>query len=233
MLNNAFVFEAVQGFVLVPPVTSTSSSIRSRSSPSSSPDSSYSSRSSSSSSSSSSLFTRRHQQQQQQDRQPRPRPLTYPARMVLAAKRGFGDQPEKKKKSTGQVKREQERSKYDEIAATGGQEYNIFVRQFGSDDKSWLPCGAIAVPRAAQVTDAIYSNVDSLKSSIVRTYPKLKGFEDEFEFGFNLKIYPDDPIEVAARRNSPRTAGPSLGNWLSTLFSPVDASNIPPPPTRD
>lgn len=39
---------------------------------------------------------------------------------------GFGPpkQEKKKPKSEGQVKREQERSKYDEIAATGGQEYS-------------------------------------------------------------------------------------------------------------
>ena len=142
---------------------------------------------------------------------------------------GF-DKTEKpvKKKSEGQKKREAESSKYDELAATGGQEYSIYVRQFGSDDKSWFPCGAIAVPRGAQVSDAIYANVEALKTAIVRTYPKLKGFEDEFEFGFNLKIFPDDEVEVAMK-NKPREEGMTIGNWLSTLFSPVDASQAKPP----
>lgn len=90
--------------------------------------------------------------------------------------KGFGAEPEKKReKSAAQVDREQKESKYDEIAATGGQEYRIFVRQFGSDDESWLPVGSIAVPRGAQVSDAVFANEDGLKSSIVRTYPKLKG----------------------------------------------------------
>ena len=79
-------------------------------------------------------------------------------------------------------------NKYDEIAAKGGQEYSIFVRQFGGEDKSWLPCGSVAVPRSAQVSDAIFANEDALKSSITRTFPKLKGFEAEFEYGYNLKV---------------------------------------------
>jgi len=66
---------------------------------------------------------------------------------ALKAK-GFGpDKPAPRAKSEGQVKREGEASKYDELSSTGGQEYNIFVRQFGGEDTSWLPAGAVAVPR--------------------------------------------------------------------------------------
>lgn len=148
---------------------------------------------------------------------------------ALFATKGFGSKPPKPVKSEGQAKREQERSRYDDIASQGGQEYSIFVRQFGSDDKSWFPCGSIAVPRAAQVSDAIYANVDELKKAIVRTYPKLKGFEAEFEYGYNLKMYRDDPVEVAVKTNN--KAGISVGNWISTLLSPVDASKPASPPT--
>ena len=63
----------------------------------------------------------------------------------LSMAKGFGEKKEVvvKQKSEGQVKRDSERSKYDEISSVGGQEYHIFVRQFGSDDNSWFPCGAI------------------------------------------------------------------------------------------
>ena len=153
---------------------------------------------------------------------------TQSSSTALQAK-GFGaPKKQKKVKSEGQIKREQERSKYDEIAASGGQEYAIYIRQFGGDDKSWLPCGSIAVPRNAQVSDAIFSNESALKSSIVRTYPKLRGYENEFEFGYNLKVYPDDPIEVAAKTGT-KSSGPSIGNWISNLLSPVDASQAVPP----
>jgi len=146
--------------------------------------------------------------------------------LLSAAKKGFGassSDGKKKEKSEGQLEREKASSRYDEIAEQGGQEYSIFVRQFGSEDSSWLPCGAIAVPRAAQVSDAIFSNEEALKKAIVRTYPRLTGQEDEFEFGYNLKIYPDDPVEVAMK-GGPRAPGLSIGNWISTLLSPVDAS---------
>lgn len=143
--------------------------------------------------------------------------------------KGFdkSSKPVKREKSTGQVEREKMSSRYDTIAAGGGQEYSVFVRQFGGEDKSWLPCGSIAVPRNAQVSDAIFANEEALKTAIVRTFPKLKGFESEFEYGYNLKIFPDDPVEVAMKQS--KVAGPSVGNWLSNLLSPVDASGATPP----
>eukprot|EP00553_Chaetoceros_curvisetus_P003957 CAMPEP_0204620502 /NCGR_PEP_ID=MMETSP0717-20131115/6522_1 /ASSEMBLY_ACC=CAM_ASM_000666 /TAXON_ID=230516 /ORGANISM="Chaetoceros curvisetus" /LENGTH=180 /DNA_ID=CAMNT_0051634721 /DNA_START=606 /DNA_END=1148 /DNA_ORIENTATION=+ len=145
----------------------------------------------------------------------------------LEMAKGFGEKKVevKREKSEGQIRREGEASKYDEISKTGGQEYNIYVRQFGSDDQSWFPCGAIAVPRGAQVSDAVFANEPNLKTAIVRTYPKLKGFEEEFEFGYNLKIYPDDPVEVAMK-GMIKKDGMSVGNWISNLLSPIDASEV-------
>eukprot|EP00568_Trieres_chinensis_P013606 CAMPEP_0183292538 /NCGR_PEP_ID=MMETSP0160_2-20130417/1558_1 /TAXON_ID=2839 ORGANISM="Odontella Sinensis, Strain Grunow 1884" /NCGR_SAMPLE_ID=MMETSP0160_2 /ASSEMBLY_ACC=CAM_ASM_000250 /LENGTH=181 /DNA_ID=CAMNT_0025453503 /DNA_START=90 /DNA_END=635 /DNA_ORIENTATION=+ len=144
---------------------------------------------------------------------------------ALHLAKGFGPAKPEKVKSDGQVKREGESSRYDDIAASGGQEYSIFVRKFGSDDQSWFPCGSIAVPRGAQVSDAIFANVPDLKTAIVRTYPKLKGEEGEFEFGYNLKVYPDDPIEVAMK-GSGKKDGPSISNWINNVLSPVDASEV-------
>ena len=159
-----------------------------------------------------------------------PLAVSRPAASPLLMSKGFGKktEPVERTKSEGQLKREGEASNYDNIAATGGQEYNVFVRQFGSDDDSWFPCGSIAVPRGAQVYDAIYANEDALKKAIVRTYPKLAGFEQEFEFGSNLKLYPDEPVEVAMK-GSQKSSGPSVGNWISNLLSPVDASGVTPP----
>ena len=95
---------------------------------------------------------------------------------LAATTKGFGSPPpEPRKKSSGAVDRETKASKYDEIAGAGGQEYRVFVRQFGSDDRSWLPVGSVAVPRGAQVSDAVFANEDGLRKAIVRTYDKLKG----------------------------------------------------------
>uniref|UniRef100_A0A7S1Y6R6 Uncharacterized protein n=1 Tax=Grammatophora oceanica TaxID=210454 RepID=A0A7S1Y6R6_9STRA len=155
-------------------------------------------------------------------------------RDVSLAAEGFGKAEEKapREMSENYKKKIAERDRYDDIAGQGGQEYNIYVRQFGSDDESWFPCGAIAVPRGAQVSDAVFANEESLKKAIVRTYPKLEGFEQEFEFGFNLKVYPDDPIETATKGGA-RAPGLSFGNWISTLLSPVDNSGVKPPPVEE
>jgi len=145
--------------------------------------------------------------------------------------KGFGTPPpEPRGKSEGQKDRDNKASKYDEIAATGGQEYRIFIRQFGSDDESWLPVGSIAVPRGSQVSDAVFANEAGLRESVVRAYDKLKGMEMEFEYGYNLKVYPDDPIQVAMKGKGGNPEGPSVGNWISNLLSPVDASGVAPPP---
>jgi hypothetical protein len=153
--------------------------------------------------------------------------LDWANSVSLAAKGFSSEQPKKRVKSAGQVDREGKAAKYDEISKGGGQEYRILVRKFGSDDKSWLPAGAIAVPRGAQVSDAIFSNEAGIKQSIVKMYPKLKGQEDEFEFGYNLKIYPDDPVEVAVK-SSKVSSGPAspVVNWVTNLLSPVDTSDV-------
>ena len=71
--------------------------------------------------------------------------------------------------------------KFDDISSTGGQSYQIFVRLFGQDGKSWLPSGQIAVPRGEQVGSAIYANEEGVKAAASRAWPSLKGSEAEME----------------------------------------------------
>jgi len=92
----------------------------------------------------------------------------------------------------------------------------------------WLPCGSIAMPRGAQVADAVFSNEEGLKKAIVRSFPKLMGFEEEFEYGYNLKVYPDDPVEVCMKGNV-KKEGLGIGNWISNVLSPVDNSQVKRP----
>lgn len=55
----------------------------------------------------------------------------------------------------------------------------------------------------------------------------------EFEYGYNLKVYPDDPVQVAMKGQGGSSDGPSFGNWISNLLSPVDASGVAPPPMKE
>ena len=101
----------------------------------------------------------------------------------------------------------------------------IYVRLFGQDAESWLPCGQIAVPRGEQVSRAIYSNEENVKKGTLRTWAGLRGKESEMEFGYNLKIYPDDVIEVAKKEVEVKGFG-GVGKWFSDLLSPVDTSDV-------
>ena len=139
-----------------------------------------------------------------------------------------GEDKAEKPMTAGAQERKKLADKYDDLTAAGGQEYRVFVRQFGETDaEAWFPCGAVVVPRGAQVADAIYANEERLKESITRQFKNLKGKEQEMEFGFNLKVYPDDPVEVAVKDNTNRVDKLNPLNWLSTLLSPVDTSKSP------
>lgn len=52
------------------------------------------------------------------------------------------------------------------------------------------------------------------------------------QYGYNLKIYPDDPVEVAVNDGG-KPEGPSIGGWISNLLSPVDNSAVAPPPVQE
>ena len=77
-----------------------------------------------------------------------------------------------------------------------------------------------------QVADAIFANEQRLKESIVRDFKNLAGKENEMEFGFNLKVYPDDPVEVANKDLTNKVDKLNPLNWLSALLSPVDTTKM-------
>merc|ERR1719506_41787 len=141
---------------------------------------------------------------------------------------GFDKTPKSapKEKTAGAIKREQERSTYDNLSNTGGQEYTIFVRLFGQDDEKWIPAGAVAVPRGEQVAKAIYANEEGIKSGILRSFPGMKDDVANFEFGYNLKIYPDDPIQLAVKPTGEVSGFSAVTKWFDALLSPVDTSDV-------
>ena len=77
------------------------------------------------------------------------------------------------------------------------------------------------------MSNTIYANETDLKTATVRTYPILRGFERAFEYGFNLKLYPDDPVEVAVKGKETE-AGLSNRNRILILLSQVDVSSSKP-----
>ncbi|CAM9859055.1 unnamed protein product [Discosporangium mesarthrocarpum] len=145
----------------------------------------------------------------------------------LSMKKGFGPDPPKKNPKPMSDKRKEAASAgsaYDDMAAAGIPEYNIFIKPKGTDD--YLPCGVMTVPRSTQVSQAVFEQEENLKKAAFKLYDKLQETE-EFEYGYNLKMYPDDPVTPLEKR--PPTTNP-IASFFEGLMSPVNTSGMKGPP---
>mmetsp|Transcript_26672 Transcript_26672/g.83455 ORF Transcript_26672/g.83455 Transcript_26672/m.83455 type:complete len:179 (+) Transcript_26672:179-715(+) len=144
--------------------------------------------------------------------------------LALQAKKGFGKaEPPKKEKSKGQQLRDDAADNYQEMKDAGVPEYNVFIREAGLGDDKWVPAGVMAVPRNEKVDTAILANEDKLLGSILRQFPGLKNAVG-YEFGYNRKIFPDDPIRMA--RPPPNDF---VGNLLNQFLSPLNTDKMKKP----
>lgn len=130
---------------------------------------------------------------------------------------GFGKSKTSPKKvpSKGAAQRNAAAKQYDEMKSSGMPEYEIYIRVVGKNQ--WMPVGAIAVKRSSQVHDAIYANEKALLEGAFYRLPALKKNQAnlEFEYGYRLKEYKDDPIELAVR------PAPKIGNAVKHLVDDV------------
>jgi hypothetical protein len=138
---------------------------------------------------------------------------------------GFGKlpSPDKKSPSEGAKKRSVAAKEYDQMKASGMPEYEISIRVVGK--KQWLPVGAIAVKRSTQIHQAIYANESALLEGAFHRMPVLKKNRAnlEFEYGYRLKEFKDEPIELAVRpANQPtqalKNAIGNVGTVISNIF---------------
>ncbi len=108
---------------------------------------------------------------------------------------GFGQTATKvvKKKQT---RRELQAKQYEEMKKKGLPEFNIYVR---IPNKEWLPAGSMAVERSSQISKAIFQQEKELRQSIFRVLPRLQKYQDQLEYGYRLKEFPDEPILKAER----------------------------------
>jgi hypothetical protein len=111
---------------------------------------------------------------------------------------GFGKvqpkQPTKKKK---QAKRVAASRKYDEMKKSGFPEFNLYVRIKGQEN--WLPAGSMTVNRSSQINQGIFEQEQELLKSIFHLFPKLRKHQNNLEYGYRLKEFKDEPIQVAVR----------------------------------
>ncbi len=125
--------------------------------------------------------------------------------------------------SQGAKKRAAAAKEYDQMKSSGMPEYAIFIRIIGKDQ--WLPVGVISVKRSTQIHRAIYANEQVLLEGAFHRMPVLKKNRADltFEYGYRLKEFKDEPIELAVRPslqpiNAVRNVIDNLGNTIRNLF---------------
>lgn len=135
---------------------------------------------------------------------------------------GFGKKIHKEKKqSEGNAKRAEASKQFDEFKSKGLPEYEIYIRVQGK--KQWFPVGAIAVKRSNQIHAAIYDNEEELCKGAFRLFPVLKKNQANLEYGYRLKEYKDEPIELAERPatklpNAVQSVIAQVGGTIGSIF---------------
>jgi hypothetical protein len=121
----------------------------------------------------------------------------------VAASTGFG-KPKQTKTSKSAEKRAQASEQYDKMKAKGLPEFTIFIRIYGKNN--WFPVGSLAVSRTSKINQAIFDQEAELLQGALRLFPVLKKHQGQLEYGYRLKEFADEPIQVATRPH-PATEG--------------------------
>ena len=134
---------------------------------------------------------------------------------------GFGKPQPQPKPSKRSVQRAKASQQYDQMKADGLPEFEVYIRIQGK--KNWYPVGVIAVKRSNQIHQAIFANQDDLLQGAFRIYPILKKNQQQLEYGYRLKEYKDEPIQLAVKPQSAGLGGvqaaiAQVGDRLSSLF---------------
>lgn len=136
----------------------------------------------------------------------------------MAPSTGFGQPKQTKQSSKSAEKRAVASKQYDKMKADGLPEFNIFVRI--KDHKNWFPIGSLAVNRSNQISRAIYQQEAELLQGAFRLFPVLRKSQNNLEYGYRLREYPDEPIQIAVR-SEPGKPNPLQGvaNKIKDTFA--------------
>ncbi len=130
---------------------------------------------------------------------------------------GFGKAPEKPKVSKRAKERAKAAEQMDQMRSDGLPEYEVYIRI--KDKKQWYPVGAMAVKSSRQINRAIYDSQDDLLQGAFRIYPVLRKNKDRLEYGYRLKEYGDEDIQVAVKPSLTPSGG--IGNVVGALGSSI------------
>ncbi len=118
---------------------------------------------------------------------------------------GFGKTQPKPQPSKRASERAEAAQQYEKMKTDGLPDYEVYIRIRGK--KNWFPVGVIAVKRSSQINQAVFSNQADLTQAAFRLYPMLRKNQSQLEFGYRLKEFKDDEIQVAVQPQPGLQAG--------------------------
>lgn len=118
---------------------------------------------------------------------------------------GFGKPKPTAKQSPQASKRLEAAKQLDKMRTEGVPEFEVYIRI--KDKKPWYPVGAIAVKRSNQINQAIFANRDDLLQGAFRLFPILRKNQNNLEYGYRLKEFKDEPIQVAVEPQATGVGG--------------------------
>ncbi|MEL6326895.1 MAG: HHL1-like protein [Cyanobacteria bacterium J06626_23] len=108
---------------------------------------------------------------------------------------GFGKAQPQPKVSKRAKERAKASKQMDQMRADGLPEYEVYIRIQAKEQ--WYPVGVIAVQSSRQINQAIYGSQEDLLQGAFRIYPVLRKNKDRLEYGYRLKEFKDEEIQVA------------------------------------
>jgi hypothetical protein len=113
----------------------------------------------------------------------------------MTDKLGFGKAQAKPNASKRAAVRTEAVKRYDKMKAEGIPDFEVYIRIQGK--KAWYPVGSIAVKRSDQINRAIFNSQDNLLQGAFRLFPILRKHQTQLEYGYRLKEFQDEPIQLA------------------------------------
>jgi hypothetical protein len=132
---------------------------------------------------------------------------------MATTQRGFGAPKTQPQVSRRTAERRAASQQYDEMKSAGIPEFEIYIRIRGKNN--WFPVGAIAVKRTSLIHHAIYDNEAQLLQGAFRLFPVLRKNQDNLEYGYRLKEFKDEPIQLAEK---PTSNQPSVFQKILSRF---------------
>ena len=118
---------------------------------------------------------------------------------------GFSKTQPKPSVSKRAAERTRAVKRYDKLKAEGIPDFEVYIRIQGK--KAWYPVGSIAVKRSDQINRAIFNSQENLLQGAFRLFPILRKHSTQLEYGYRLKEFKDEPIQLAVAPSPKGNAG--------------------------